>query len=122
MKRLLVGIAALVSNLIRVRPIGDSAATRRARLYVDTWADTTVGGYDISVPASLTPPHCDSLVLHAPGKCSFCDAYPDIQANRVRLRIRFTGDSEPADWARCPAESYRDSSTIEQWPGNRIRP
>lgn len=39
-------------------------------------------------------PHCDSRVLHAPGKCEFCDKHPDWQDLRLAWGIAFTGDTD----------------------------
>jgi hypothetical protein len=36
-------------------------------------------------------PHCDQRVLHAPGSCQYCDAYPKYQELRVAWGINFTG-------------------------------
>jgi hypothetical protein len=66
-------------------------------------------------------PHCDRLVLHAPGECSYCDAHPDWQELRILWGINFTGKNEP-DKALCPAERRRSVRMINQWPGNTPRP
>ncbi len=63
-------------------------------------------------------PHCDSLVLHAPSTCEFCDMYPEAQQERVRQGINFTGENEPGK-ARCPAEKLRPAEQIHRWWGNR---
>jgi hypothetical protein len=62
-------------------------------------------------------PHCDDLVLHAPGECEFCDHYPEAQADRERRLINFTGHHEPHK-ETCPAEVRRPIETIERWGGN----
>jgi hypothetical protein len=64
------------------------------------------------------PPHCDDLVLHAPGECKFCDWEMEAQAERVRARVNFTGHRD-ADKVACPSELRRSLSTIERWGGNR---
>lgn len=66
-------------------------------------------------------PHCDSLVLHAPGECVYCDKQPTLQALRVELGINFTGHDDP-DKEPCPAEKRRKRETINRWPGNVARP
>lgn len=67
-----------------------------------------------------TMPHCDSAVLHAPGECEYCDAYPEFQKARKMWGIAFTGqpptDEQPL---LCPSEVRRDLDTINRWPGNR---
>lgn len=64
-------------------------------------------------------PHCDELVLHAPGECRYCDVYAsDLQADRVAQGINFTGHSDP-DKAQCPAEVRRPNAIINLWGGNR---
>ncbi len=62
-------------------------------------------------------PHCDSLVLHYPGTCEYCDGYPDWQANRLRRGINFTGEGNPLKHP-CPAEEKRPLETINKWHGN----
>ena len=62
-------------------------------------------------------PHCDSSVLHAPGECHYCDAFPDWQAYRETARINFTGWDDP-EKVPCPSLYWRDLAAIETWPGN----
>lgn len=62
-------------------------------------------------------PHCDSRVLHLPGKCVYCDEYPEKQDERNRMRVNFTGDNHPG-FSPCPAESRRPLASIEAWGGN----
>lgn len=38
-------------------------------------------------------PHCDQRVLHAKGRCEFCDRHPDWQKLREAWGIAFTGES-----------------------------
>lgn len=66
-------------------------------------------------------PHCDSDVLHAPGKCEFCDMYPDFQKLRAEYAVNFTGENKPG-FAPCPSEMKRSLETIEKWPGNQPSP
>lgn len=70
---------------------------------------------------SVQYPHCDSLVLHAPGDCQFCDKHPDWQLSRIKAGINFTGGKDP-DKAPCPSEFYRPVETINKWPGNTPKP
>lgn len=63
-------------------------------------------------------PHCDDLVLHAPGHCEYCDVYPDRQMERLRLLINFTGQSIPGR-AKCPSEVRRPLEVSHAWFGNR---
>lgn len=35
-------------------------------------------------------PHCNAEVLHAPGTCRYCDAYPDRQKARQASNTPFT--------------------------------
>ena len=59
-------------------------------------------------------PHCDSNVLHAPGECRYCDMYPELQADRKRYGINFTGHGPD------PATAQRPLEVINRWPGNRL--
>lgn len=64
-------------------------------------------------------PHCDSRVLHAPGKCRFCDMHPEMQKEREQQKISFTGEPARSGWFPCPAEQARSSSNLNAWHGNR---
>ena len=63
-------------------------------------------------------PHCDSLVLHKPGICSYCDEHPDWQELRLVWGINFTGETDP-NKTPCPSASLRHHRTVHAWPGNR---
>lgn len=63
-------------------------------------------------------PHCDSSILHAPGECDYCDAYPDWQEMREIQRINFTGHDDPGK-APCPSLHFRQAEVRDLWPGNR---
>lgn len=41
-------------------------------------------------------PHCDQRILHAPGECRHCDAFPDWQELRAKWGIAFTGQLAPS--------------------------
>ena len=64
-----------------------------------------------------TFPHCDMLVLHAPGECEYCDRHPDWQKLREAWGINFTGHHDE-DKLTCPAELKRPVEVINRWPGN----
>jgi hypothetical protein len=65
-------------------------------------------------PTTYPPvPHCDDLVLHSPGQCTYCDEYPDAQNQRLLLNIPFSGEGGSPDEERRPREA------IDSWPGNR---
>jgi hypothetical protein len=66
----------------------------------------------------MTKPHCDDLVLHAPGECIYCDLHSLEQHERIRDGINFTGQNDPAKSA-CPSTLRRPLSTINRWAGNR---
>jgi hypothetical protein len=67
----------------------------------------------------MTSPHCDELVLHAPGECNICDKYAgEQQALRIRSGINFTGQHKP-DRGPCPSELRRPLEVIQAWPGNQ---
>lgn len=57
-------------------------------------------------------PHCDSDVLHAPGECVYCDDYPDMQMERAKTGVNFTGHGLD------PATAKRSLSVINRWHGN----
>lgn len=63
-------------------------------------------------------PHCDPRILHAPGECDVCDLHPEWQELREVWCINFTGKRD-CEKTSCPAEVYRNKSTIEAWPDNR---
>lgn len=56
--------------------------------------------------------HCDSLVLHAPGECYYCDGHSQVQELRRRLGIPFSG--QPG----APDALLRSDDTIRRWSGN----
>lgn len=72
-------------------------------------------------------PHCDARVLHAPGKCEYCDHHPDWQELRQAWGIAFTGHKPTvgdADWTKqlpCPADYNRPpgaGNDHRRWAGN----
>lgn len=69
--------------------------------------------------------HCDARVLHAPGECRFCDAYPERQAARVDEGVAFSGHA-PANGQRpCPADAavaHGERGDYNAWCGNVARP
>lgn len=82
------------------------------RAYVDLLGAMNAGGRPTQYP------HCDDLVLHALGKCDYCDKHWNWQAARIRLGIAFTGES-PVGKRPCPATLLRSVDTIHRWGGNR---
>jgi hypothetical protein len=79
---------------------------------------------------SVTYPHCDSLVLHAPTECRYCDRHPDWQHDREARGINFTGHNDPGKQPD-PATVRRTQAVLEhsgefangyevlsRWPGN----
>lgn len=70
-------------------------------------------------PERAYAPHCDPSILHAPGKCPYCDHYPDFQAYREVAQINFTGEPLPDGKCPCPSEWFRDALIRDMWPGNR---
>lgn len=69
-----------------------------------------------------TMPHCDSAVLHAPGECEYCDAYPDWQRLRQLWGIAFTGHPPVDHEVPCPSDARRPGGVNQVWPGNQPRP
>lgn len=64
-------------------------------------------------------PHCDAMVLHAPGECTYCDRHPDWQTLRETWEIAFSGHDPIGDQVQCPAERRRPREIINRWGGNR---
>lgn len=63
------------------------------------------------------PPHCDELVLHAPGECEICDKYaPQAQQQRITDGVNFTGHNDP-NKQPCPAW-VRRGANCQKWQGN----
>jgi hypothetical protein len=69
-------------------------------------------------------PHCDDLILHAPGECEFCDMYPERQQERIVKGVNFTGHNT-ANYP-CPSIARRGgpmhSARRDLWHGNRAHP
>lgn len=63
-------------------------------------------------------PHCDDLILHAPGECKVCDYYPTLQQLLVDLRVNYTGGRK-AGFATSFAERRRPLHCVYAWEGNR---
>lgn len=123
-----------VQDFLEAVPLGSSLGATRYntddQLVLSLWT----GGqtWDLRAPRRTFPgipypddveegqapfPHCDELVLHAPGECEFCDHYPERQRRRERDGVNFTGHHEPGK-RTCPAELRRPLSTLEAWGGN----
>lgn len=69
---------------------------------------------------SLTYPHCDPQVLHAPGECEYCDDRKEWQELREQWRINFTGHYD-SDKTICPSEQTRGIGKVggeNGWVGN----
>lgn len=71
---------------------------------------------------SITFPHCDSLILHSPGTCMYCDDHPDWQQYRLGAGIAFS-DTDPLvvrdqGLAPCPSIFHRSSAVRDQWANN----
>ncbi len=66
-------------------------------------------------------PHCDSLVIHAPGECEYCDMSPRMQQKRIDEGVNFTGHCDP-NLKECPATLRRPLGTINRWYGNVAQP
>lgn len=75
--------------------------------------------YKLLIRNRAPAPHCDQNVLHAPGRCDFCDIYKDLQHFRITSGINFTGETDP-EKKPCPATEARKLEDIERWPGNRV--
>lgn len=70
---------------------------------------------------TITFPHCDPRVLHAPGECEFCDWHPDWQDLRIGWGIAFTGYEPDENELPDPATHAR-GDTLNKWHGNIALP
>lgn len=70
---------------------------------------------------TLTFPHCDAAVLHAPGVCRYCDDRPEWQQLREYWGIAFTGQAPGPDRVPCPSDARRGQGGAHVWPGNTPR-
>lgn len=62
-------------------------------------------------------PHCDYLILHAPGECIYCDKHPYEQSLREHWLINFTNEHDP-EKLPCPSTLRRSDETRDRWGGN----
>lgn len=77
------------------------------------------------LPRRAFAPHCDARILHAPGECRYCDAYPDWQQARATQRIAFSGHPTPEGGSPCPADAAVAAGLrgdYTRWGGNVARP
>lgn len=82
-----------------------------------SWEDS-LADYD-GLP--LVNAHCDQRVLHSPGECEYCDAYPEAQRYRSENNIAFTGHMA-LGIKPCPADAARPKgspSDHRRWGGNK---
>jgi hypothetical protein len=78
----------------------------------------------VVIGVTLTPPHCDSAILHAPGECKYCDQHPNWQELRQLWGIAFTGHQPVVNeygWQEiaCPSDINRPGGAAARWPGNQ---
>lgn len=81
----------------------------------------------------MTAPHCDPAILHAPGRCEYCDYYPSWQEYRELAGIAFTGDPDELGVkpvygayidqntpgkAPCPSTWFRTPAQRDHWGPN----
>lgn len=70
-------------------------------------------------------PHCDTLILHTPGVCVYCDRHPDWQQYRSAIGMAFS--DMPADRVLannllpCPSTAHRPAEVRDRWYGNQPR-
>lgn len=74
----------------------------------------------MSDPQAISP-HCDPSILHAPGECQYCDAFPLWQELRDLWRISFTGHLYDG-CTPCPSVWFRDELVRDLWAGNKAEP
>ena len=88
------------------------------------WPPDRQFGFDFLRRISEVPPHCDAMVLHAPGDCAFCDHFLSgaAQALRRLWGIAFTGQTPQPGQVPCPSDARRGTAGAHVWPGNIPRP
>jgi len=71
---------------------------------------------------SVQFPHCDTLILHSPGACAYCDRHPDWQQLRSAQGIAFSDDSDEKiakhNLIPCPSTFRRTRDLRDRWGGN----
>lgn len=70
-------------------------------------------------------PHCDANILHAPGKCKYCDMHPIAQLKRLVQKVAFTGTPEELgteELQPCPSTANRPPEVRDLWYGNVAKP
>jgi hypothetical protein len=67
-------------------------------------------------------PHCDQYVLHPKSTCEYCDLPKNepLHVWREEHGINHTGENDP-NKTKCPAETRRAKSKIDEWRGNRAK-
>lgn len=63
-------------------------------------------------------PHCDSMILHKPGTCTYCDFYPNRQRDRIESNTNFSNENDP-NKLPCPSTYLRPADVRDKWAGNR---
>lgn len=86
--------------------------------FVEDVVDDVVEKVEEKTESRAHAPHCDPSVLHAPGVCKYCDAYPDWQKMREVQRINFS-DQHFDNLTPCPSEWFRSEEIRNRWGGNR---
>lgn len=99
----------------------------RRRKRISEAAARAIETYELSVQATdAVYPHCDSLILHSPGSCEFCDRHPEWQSLRIDQGIAFSNDPEDAvnsfDLIPCPSTIRRSAEVRDLWYGNVPKP
>lgn len=122
-------------HVITGQPTGDSRIPRKA--WFDRWGLTVDETDEPTYPGEVarqaymravtldgqTFPHCDSRILHARGKCDYCDQRPEWHEIRNALGLAFTESATDRDHPyMCPAEAAvlaGERGELNAWPGNR---
>lgn len=78
--------------------------------------------YTDALGTTIKFPHCDSLILHSPGVCEYCDRHPDWQALRSAQGIAFSdtpeADVKAHNLIPCPSTTRRPAEVRDRWYGN----
>ncbi len=85
------------------------------------WPPDSEDGFVTLSRLDRVPPHCDAMVLHAPGRCGYCDHFlaGAAQALRQIWGVAFTGQTPQPGQVPCPSDARRGTAGAHVWSGNK---